>query len=197
MRMQCARHGGWLSLLALTMVCVVGRPVGATVLWDLSIEELTEQADYVVMVDIGQQWVEFDEELTQTKTYTRFEVVEVLHASEGLEPIAPQGVIQQEGGMFEDRGVFVAGNAHLVPGERALLFLTRDEFYYVLGMELGKYNVSADQAAVERVYRNATVPVAERAIIGTELVIREPIAELNGTTLDSLAERIRRVGGEQ
>ena len=186
-----------LVLSALTGFLFLPRAVDATVLLDMSIEDLTTNADCVVIAEIERQWVEYDEEISQTHTYTAFHIVEVVHVGVEMGEVPSEGVIQQEGGFFGDRGVHVAGNASLVPGERALLFLTRGEYFYVLGMEQGKYTVSADGEAVERVFRSSTVPVMTQRISGTQYLVERPVAPLNGHTLEELVTRIHAAGGGQ
>ena len=184
-----------LLVLAVLGLSFAPSTVEATILLDMSIEELTTHADCVVIADIEGQWVEFDDEASQTHTFTTFRVVEVIHVGAEMGAAPSSGIIEQEGGFLGDRGVHVAGNAALVPGERALLFLTRGEYFYVLGMEQGKYAIDVDDDAVERVYRSSTVPVMTQRISGTEYVVEQPTAPFDGSTLEDLVTQIRTAGG--
>ena len=182
-------------IVALIGLFVWPQPGEATVLLDMSIEDLTRHADCVVIVDIERQWVEHDEEVSQTHTYTAFRVVEVLHVGTEMGAVPQEGTIEQEGGFLGDHGVYVAGNASLQPGERALLFLTYGDFFYVLGMEQGKYTIDAGDDAVERVYRASTVPVMTQRISGTSYHVEHVVAPMSGATLDELVRRIGEAGG--
>ena len=68
-----------LLVLAVLGLSFAPSTVEATILLDMSIEELTTHADCVVIADIEGQWVEFDDEASQTHTFTTFRVVEVIH----------------------------------------------------------------------------------------------------------------------
>ncbi len=185
------------AALAVSVVIFGPQTSQSTVLLQMTIEELTANSDFVVVADIGEQWVSRDEVNSLTHTYTAFTVAEVLHQGPEAQGLPRFGVIQQDGGFTGDYGVYVAGNAHLETGERAVLFLTQGEFFYVLGMEQGKYRIEADTESVERVFRGATVPVAAREIAGTAITIQQPTTPLNGVTLTELVERIQVVGGAE
>lgn len=164
----------------------------ATVLTQMSVQELTQQADLVVIAQVQDQWVQWHEDIGRVRTYTRVRLLDVLVRDLGTEQAGTEVVIAQEGGFLEDQdwGVYVAGNARLAVGEVAVLFLTRGEYYYVLGMEQGKYSVSADADEIERVYRTATVPVMVQQVDGTQLFIERPVAPLDGRPLSELLEAI-------
>jgi hypothetical protein len=181
--------------LALTLAVAVGLPglANATVLLSMTVEELTAQSDLVVIAEVEDQHVAWDDAVQRVRTYTRVRLRDRV-AGEGAEAAGDTLLIVQEGGFLEDFGMAVAGNAHLVPGEVAVLFLTRAEdasHYFVFGMEQGKYRVEADEAGAQRVTRAVTVPVVVQEIDGTSLLVERPVAELDGQPLDALLTRIR------
>jgi hypothetical protein len=179
------------TLLALLLLPGAGH---TTILWHMTIEDLTASSDVVVIADVTDQWVEWDAQAGQIHTYTRVRIERVLSPDATPEEPGAEVVIEQDGGFLAEWGVRVAGNAVLVPGERALLFLRRGEHYYVHGMEQGKYTIVQTEGDVPRVLRPATVPVAFQPIQGTSLQIEMPVVEMNGRTLD---EMLRRVSGDQ
>jgi hypothetical protein len=188
--------GRWVAapLLALLVLLLLPGAGHATILWHMTIEDLTASSDVVVIADVQDQWVEWDHEDHQIHTYTRVRIERVLTPEATPESEGVEVVIEQDGGFLADWGVEVAGNAILVPGERALLFLLRGEHYYVHGMEQGKYTIVQASGDVPRVLRPATVPVATQPLVGTHLQIERPVVEMNGRTLD---EMLRRVSGNQ
>jgi hypothetical protein len=180
---------------ALACVVFLAASAEATVLLDLSIEELTAGSDLVVTAEVVEQWVQLDEVDGHIRTYTRVQIADVYLLRDGEEAPGLELVIAQEGGFLEDMGTFVAGNADLTVGERALLFLTRGaDVYFIFGMELGKYTIVPGQDGIDLVHRPSTVPVIRQGIDGTQLMVERPIVEHEGTTLEALRVTIESVG---
>lgn len=181
------------ALAVLAVLIALPGLAGATVLLSMTVEELTAQSDLVVIAEVEEQRVAWDEDVQRVRTYTRVRLRERV-AGEGAEGVGDSLLIVQEGGFLEDFGMAIAGNAHLVPGEVAVLFLTRAEdasHYFVFGMEQGKYRIEGSEAGEARVTRAVTVPVVVQEIDGTSLLVERPVAELDGQPLEALLTRIR------
>jgi hypothetical protein len=177
------------ALIFAAAVPVVAR---ATVLMHLSIEDLSAQADLVVIAQVLDRRAGWDVQAHSVRTWTRVRVVEEIA---GVGPDEQRGkdiVIEQEGGFLADFGVYVPGNAPLAIGERALLFLIRGaDRYFIHGMELGKLTVLADRRGVDRVTRTATVETAARNGDGMRILAPE-LHSIRGVALRSLLARVRR-----
>jgi hypothetical protein len=185
----------WLLPLLTAALLALGSPsrAEATILIQMSIEELTTSADVVVTVEVLDQWAAVDDDTGRLQTYTRVAITSVLANPEGSERVGDSLIVAQEGGQLDDWGIHVAGNAQLAVGEEALLFLLRgDGEYYVQGMEQGKYGISRGGGPedVPLVYRESTVPVVVRGIMGTSRLVEQPTVEMNGRPLDELTQRI-------
>ena len=187
----------------LAAICVLGffcEAAEATVLRDLSLEDLTAQADVVLIGDIGKV-----RSLRDTKgqiwTETAVEVEKTVKGRTKGDKI----LIRQQGGTIGDVVSRVDGNARLLTGETALLFLKRSGgFHYTVGMELGKFDVYEDATRERRVRRSSTVPVAKTARDSHgEMSLGHASVRHNGVTLLEILADIRRAmnrrsgGGER
>ena len=185
----------WFLPLLTAALLALGSPprAEATILIQMSIEDLAQSADLVVTVEVNDQWCAVDDDTGRLQTYTRVEITGVLVNPRGDEGVGNSLIVAQEGGQIDDWGIYVAGNAQLTVGEEALLFLLRgDGEYYVQGMEQGKYGIShaSGPEDVPLVYRESTVPVIVRGIMGTSRLVEQPTVEMNGRPLDELTQRI-------
>lgn len=127
------------SLLALLVL--IPAVLGATTMRRLSLEELAQRAELVVLATPGERGSFWVGGRIYTRTRVAVEEVWVGEAEAG------RGVsVLTLGGVVGTIGQRVDGEARLPPGKRSVLFLVRDaklEGYRVLGMEQGEWLVPA------------------------------------------------------
>ncbi len=126
-------------------------PASATVVEELSLEELTHQAVYVVRARVGAQYVH-PERGPRGEIYTRTELTALGY----LKGEGPRRLtVQQLGGRFGPYRMQISGNAPLRTGDEVVLFLDHDPasgLSYVVGLSQGLYRVNRTAASewVER-----------------------------------------------
>jgi len=132
------------AFLLLTVVWITPLSVSATVVEELSLEELTDEATHVVRARVGAQYVH-PERGQRGEIYTRTELT-VLGYLKGEGP--PQMTVQQLGGEFGTYRLSISGNATLRPGDEVVVFLSYDDdadLSYVVALSQGLYRVVRTQ----------------------------------------------------
>lgn len=124
----------WLSGLLLGSIAL------ATVMVPLTLSQLTEQADKIVLGHCVNKRVYKTGKMIWTE-YT-FQVYEVLKGGSIKEV-----KIRQPGGEIGDEGIKVSGTANFLPGEEDLLFLDKekDGAYDLIGWSQGKFQIFYDE----------------------------------------------------
>jgi len=115
----------------------------ATVLEELSLEEMTARADGIVhgvVVSSGSRLVLEEGRSAEPHTITTIRVLRWLKGGN-----APTVTIRERGGTVQDRGMWIAGTPRYAANEEVVLFLERrpdrpDEFL-TFGMVQGKFRV--------------------------------------------------------
>jgi hypothetical protein len=129
------------GLFLLAGLLVVARPATATVVEELSIEELAIEASYVVRARVGAQYVH-DVRGPRGQIYTRTELTVLTY----LKGEGPQALtVQQLGGKFGEFEMHLSGNAQLQPGDEVVLFLDHDAstgLSYVVGLAQGLFRIN-------------------------------------------------------
>ena len=92
--------------------------LSATMVIPVSVEQLTQQSNYVLEGTALQQWAKWNPQHSLIFTYTRFQVTRTLKGK-----VPETLVVKQIGGSAEGYTQKVAGVRHWRPGEQAVLFL--------------------------------------------------------------------------
>jgi hypothetical protein len=108
-------------------------------------------------------------------TYTRVKVEETVAGVASDSEL----LVRTLGGQVDGIGQVVSGEAVLVPGERALMFVRQhsDGTLGITGMAQGHYNVRADAKGVFRIFTTQNLP---ELVGGTD---QSAVARLSGRTL--------------
>ena len=135
------------ALLIWVGVSLVPVVASATVVEELSVEELAHEAVYVVRAQVGVQYVH-PERGERGEIYTRTE----LTVLDYLKGDGPRHItVQQLGGDFGSYRMHVSGNAELRPGDEVIVFLDYDEhsaLSFVVGLAQGLFRVTRTPASV-------------------------------------------------
>ena len=183
------RHALW--ALAFVVGSLLLAPTSdATVLRDLSLADLTRQADAIVIGTVGEGRSLRERGSDQIWTDTAISVEAVVKGKDTPSRLT----LRQQGGQIGDEAMRVDGNARLVKGQRALLFLkVQKGLYFTVGMELGKFDITSGADKRQRVRRPSTVPVARvverRDTSVMELAEADPTYE--GATLSTILADIK------
>ena len=141
------------------VVCALAmapRAARATVMVKLAQEELVTQSDLVVRVVAGPQTTRWNEDDKRILTLTRLSVREYL---KGTGP--SELTLRQFGGTLQGMTLRVPGDAHLRPGEEAVVFLRRG---------VGVVYLTAMAQSVYEVVPTARGPVVRRDLHDVEFV---------------------------
>lgn len=144
------------AALALVLWSAAAPPVEATTLVPLSVEQMTDNADYVVRGTIVEVWTERDAARGHLFTRAQIEVASVLKG-----PDAPQTlVIEQVGGVVLNDYELVPLAARFSVGEEAYFFLEELSPGHLspVGMYQGKFTVRMNPATSEEMVVRFTVP---------------------------------------
>jgi hypothetical protein len=109
-------------VLAVALSLAMPRESEATVVVPLTREELTAQSDFVVRATVLSRRSGWNEDRSQIVTWTRVRVTEYLKGAGASELI-----IRQFGGEVDGLASEIPGDARLVPGQHAVLFLRQGE----------------------------------------------------------------------
>jgi len=132
----------------------------ATVVEDLSFEQLSERAHVIVRGRVGPQQARWDAESRRIQTYTELAVTETFKGK-----VEARIRVRQPGGEVGEVGQFVAGTARFTEGEEVLLFLEAPpddrSVFVVLSMAAGKVELRPTGAFRDArglgLYREASV----------------------------------------
>lgn len=179
--------------LCLSGVGVSPPPANATVLEAMSLADMIEASDSVVLARIERRGAMLD---TRTDTVYTVTLVEVEQYIIGEGPSRLK--IRQLGGRIGDRIMHVHGNASLRPGERVVLFLKKGDapFVHIVSMERGAFHVQESNSPTNPpiVTREVTVPTASVTQQGTVLH-HLPTDRLDGLSLDLFTRLIIATAG--
>jgi hypothetical protein len=128
------------AVLAALVILSISAVGSATVLEELSLEEMTQRSDAIVhgvVVESGSRWAMDDNEPV---TVTRIRVLRWIKGGD-----AATLTIRERGGEVQDRGMWIAGTPRYAANEEVVVFLERhpmrpDEFR-TFGMVMGKFHV--------------------------------------------------------
>ena len=141
------------SFLAVAAGLVLALPcqVSATIIRQLSLEQMVEAADTIVVGEV----VEVESAWEKRRIYTHVRIA-VEQSLKG-EPTAELS-IRLLGGSVGDVEMIIAGQPTFKPGEKTLLFLRaqgqgQGRMHYMVGMAQGKFTVELDREGKKRVYR--------------------------------------------
>ncbi len=126
---------------AFTLLLLGATAAPATVFIDLSLEQLTRSATFVVHGMVSEVEATEDEKTGAISTLVRLRVEEALKGT-GFGEVE----VEVEGGRVGDRSMVIAGSPRFEIGEEVLLFLMRAPGgrYHVVEMSQGKYGVERD-----------------------------------------------------
>lgn len=141
-KMQCTK----LLLAIIVVISIMYRidlQEGYALLIKMNIEDLVEQADYVLLgevIDIESRW---DNESRTIYTYVKVIVEKMIKGNKNLNEI----VVKVPGGRVGDEAMLVSESPAFKLGERTILLLDIDTSgeYQVLGGIQGKYTVIKDR----------------------------------------------------
>ena len=125
------------------LVAVLASPALATTVAKLSLEQLVQRADLIVQGQVQSVYSQWDQQRRLVFTYVSIRV------DEPLKGVQRQSVlIRQIGGTVGTIEMSVAGAPQFKSGERALVFLKRQDAttFQVVGMNQGLYRIVEDSA---------------------------------------------------
>jgi hypothetical protein len=123
-------------LVAVTMVLTA--PTLASVVMQVSLEQMTTESDVVVYARVGEQRVTWDEDHARILTLTTIEVIDAIKGAHKGDLLT----IYQVGGTLDGITYRIAGALQFAPGEELVFFAQRFKDKIVsYGMGLGKYAV--------------------------------------------------------
>ncbi len=175
------------SLKAAVLALALPALAWATVVVEMSFEELARKAPLVVRGTVGSVQASWDEGQRRIWTYAEVKVAEPLKGR-----AAPTLLVKQPGGVVGPVGQAVAGTARFSPGEETVLFLEPavDEpgAYVVLGLAAGKVDLEkrlGQRLAVRRLFGLSFAKPGERTV--------RPVNEVERLgTAEAFLERVRR-----
>jgi hypothetical protein len=140
-RMQTRKFAG-ITLFVLLVLGFVQTRANATVVKSLSEEDLSIQAQTILIGTCTSIRSEWNEARTKIFTYITILPQSVLKGDEYPQEV----VVKSPGGIVGNMGMHVDGVSVFEEGEEVLLFLKRGRkgFYRVLGLSQGKFSVETD-----------------------------------------------------
>ena len=124
-----------------------------------SVEELTTEANRIVVADVVSVQAEFDVDKSKIFTFVTLNVDKVLKGHSNA-----QTTLTLPGGEVNGVRLLVGGVPNFVAGERVLLFLVDDPEFPIAGMWQGKYSLSGDEAYQPETGQTVSVASLEKAI---------------------------------
>ncbi len=178
-------------MLAATLSVLTPAVSHATVVVPLTREELTAQSDFVVRATVLSRRSGWNDDHSQIVTWTRLRVTEYIKGSGATEL-----VVRQLGGQVDGLESEIAGDARLVPGQHAVLFLRRGEgvvFLTALAQSVFFVTVSPDGGTVVR--RELTGLTFARWVNGRMAMAEAPTDVAD--TLDRLVRDVRAINARR
>ena len=151
-------------ILAGFLIVILGQSANhhealATIVRHLTLEDLIEQADLIVIGEYQGKTSAWDVERKRIFTYITIDPKRCLKGNE----CPPHLQIRQMGGVVDDIAMTVAGTSSFYPNEQVLLFLQKRSahYYQILGLSQGKFTIlhrgKEDAAYVQRDLRSLTL----------------------------------------
>lgn len=174
-------------MLAATLSLAMPAVSQATVVVPLSREELTAQSDFVVRATVLSRRSGWNDDHSQIVTWTRLRVTEYLKGSG-----AQELVVRQFGGQVDGLESEIPGDARLVAGQHAVLFLRRGEgVVFLTALAQSVYFVSVGTDGNPVVRRELSGLSFARWVNG-RMAITEAPADV-ADTLDHLVRDVRAI----
>ncbi len=189
MRRRIGALGAMMVAVALSLV--TPSESQATVVVPLSREELTAQSDLVVRATVVSRRSAWNDDHSQIVTWTRLRVTDYLKGSGGAEV-----VLRQFGGEVGGIESAVAGDARLVLGQHAVLFLRRgDGVVFLTALAQAAYVVTVGPEGGVLVRRELGGLSFARWVQG-RMVASEPPSEAP-ESLDQLVRSVRAIAARR
>jgi hypothetical protein len=192
-RSAVRRRIGGLGAMVLAAIwsLAVPRVSQATVVVPLSREELTAQSDFVVRATVLSSRSGWNEDHSQIVTWTR------LRVSEYLKGTGPQElVLRQFGGQVDGLESEIPGDARLVAGQHAVLFLRRGEgVVFLTALAQSVYFISVRTDGTPIVRRELSGLSFARWVNGRMAIVDAPADVVE--TLDQLVRDVRVIVGRR
>jgi hypothetical protein len=128
--------------MSVAAIALAALSASATVLEELSLDEMTQRADAIVhgvVVRSGTRTVMADDGSAQLQTITQVRVLRWLKGNEGTTV-----TIRERGGESQDRGMWISGTPRYAANEEVVVFLERwadRPDFRTFGMVQGKFQV--------------------------------------------------------
>jgi len=141
-------------LAGLITAMSLSSPAHAAYVLELSVEEMTDRATFVVRGTITEVWTDVDER-GLVWTYAQVEPKQTLKGDN--ENVL---IIEQIGGTWADKTTHVEGVPRFSVGEDAYFFLTQNDVVgsiHLIGMTQGKYTVQLDPYTQDEIVHRFSV----------------------------------------
>lgn len=178
-------------MLAAALSVVTPSESHATVVVPLSREELTAQSDFVVRATVLSRRSGWNDDHSQIVTWTRLRVTEYLKGAGEAEL-----VLRQFGGEVDGLASEVPGDARLVQGQHAVLFLRRGPgVVFLTALAQAAYVVTVSPDAGPVVRRELSGLTFARWVQG-RMVSYEPAAE-PAESLEQIVRSVRAIAARR
>lgn len=159
------------TLAGLTVVLLLARPVGATVVVPLTRTELLQRSDLVVRATVVGQQSQWNDDHSQIVTLTRLRVQAWVKGS------SPQQlVLEQLGGSVDGLTSRIAGEAYVQRGQQAVFFLRmQGARVYLTALAMSVYYVDPGPSGQLMVHRDLSQLTFAQAAGGPYVVAAAPV----------------------
>lgn len=135
----------WSPITILLFLCVsLAATAHASVVLQLSDQQMTTQADRIVRAKVIQKISRWDKKTKRVYTYVKLVVLDPIKGSKGAEEVT----IRLMGGSANGVGMHISGSPSFKLGEEVVVFLEKvrqaPKFHHVMGMAYGKFQVVMD-----------------------------------------------------
>ena len=167
----------------LSLALLWAMTAGATIVPNLSFEEITDHSELIVSGQITRSWTDWDSQ--HRYIWTHYELaVSARHKGASAATI----IVSEPGGVVGIEGLAVAGAVGYQPGEHVLIFLQRmpNGYLRTTGWSQGKYDVDA----AGRLHAQSAVGSVELVDVPGKAAAATPLRILNGMSVAELHTRI-------
>lgn len=143
------RRGFLFSILIISLSLLFHTASGWTLMISLSTEDLTQEAENIIVGKVVRKECRYDEEGKRIYTYVTISVEEDLKGKAGEKEIT----VRHLGGEVGEKGLMVSDTPSFEEDEEVLVFLRKGkkpEFKEVVGWMQGKFRVKRDEVTGER-----------------------------------------------
>ncbi len=156
------------SVLIFLLLTGLFAPQTSALMVRKNIEELTSQADSILIGKVKKIESRWNEEKTLIYTYVTISVKEHTKALSGMAEVK-EVIVKVRGGEVGDIGLKVSGTPQFREGEEVLLFLKREKLplFSVTGLFQGKYTIEDG--------------IAKNRMLGLEVPLDNFISQIKGT----------------